>query len=78
MVAIAEEVDFQSQQIQYKQAQVYTWTQAQEESQAVWELQRQLEKWHGRCSVCFIRGFYNSRHLIQDCIEKRSYEVQSG
>jgi RecQ family ATP-dependent DNA helicase len=76
IIGIAEEVDFQSQQTQYKQAQAYAQTQAQEESQAAWELERQLEEWVGRCPVCFIRGFPESQHSIVDCIEEGAEEVR--
>jgi hypothetical protein len=76
MIAIVEEVDFQSQQMQYKRDQAYAQSQAQEESRAVWELEQELEEWVGRCAVCFIRGFPESRHSIIDCVEEGAEEVR--
>jgi hypothetical protein len=76
MIAIAEAVDFQSQQMQYKRDQAYAQSQAQEESRAVWELEQQLEQWVGRCAVCFIRGFPESKHSIIDCVEEGAKEVR--
>lgn len=76
MIGIAEEVEFQSQQAQYKRDQAYAQSQAQGESRAVWELEQQLEEWVGRCPVCFIRGFPESKHSIIDCIEEGAQEVR--
>ena len=76
MVAIAEAVEFQSQQEKYKQDQAYANRQAQDESRAVWELERQLEEWIGRCPVCFIRGFPESKHSIIDCVAEGAKEVR--
>ena len=76
MIAIAEEVEFQSQEAQHKRDQAYAQLQAQEESRAVWELERQLEEWVGRCPVCFIRGFPESKHSIIHCVEEGAQEVR--
>ena len=53
--SIVEEVEFQNQQTQYKQAQAYAQSQAQEECWATWELEQQLEEWGGQCPLCFIK-----------------------
>jgi hypothetical protein len=74
--AITEELDFQRQQMQRRQAQAYAQNQAQAESQAAWELERQLTEWVGRCPICFIRGFPESRHSIIDCVEEGAAEVR--
>jgi hypothetical protein len=76
MMAMVEEADFQSQQMQNRQARAYAENQAREESQAVWELERQLEEWVGRCPVCFIREFPESKHSIIDCVEEGAKEVR--
>jgi RecQ family ATP-dependent DNA helicase len=78
MIAIAEEVEFQSQQARYRRDQAYAQLQAQEDSRAVWELERQLEEWVGRCPVCFIRGFPESKHSIISCVEDGAKEVKDN
>jgi len=75
--SIAEEVEFQIQQNQYKQAQAYAQSQEQKESRAAWELERQLEEWKGRCPLCFING-HDSRHSIDDCVQRGSGDIQKG
>jgi RecQ family ATP-dependent DNA helicase len=72
----AEERDFQRQQMQRKGAQAYAQIQAQADSRAVWELEQQLREWVGRCPVCFIRGFSESKHSIIDCVEEGAAEVR--
>jgi hypothetical protein len=74
--AIVEEVDFQRQQMQRRQAQAYARNQAQAECQAAWELEQKLTEWVGRCPVCFIRGFPESGHSIIDCVEEGAVEVR--
>ena len=75
-ITVAEDVDFQPQQLQRKQAQAYAQNQARAESQAAWELEQQLKEWVGRCPVCFIRGFPESKHSIVDCVEEGAAEVR--
>jgi hypothetical protein len=62
--------------MQRRQAQAYAQNQAKAESQAAWELEQQLAEWVGRCPVCFIRGFPESKHSIIDCVEEGAVEVR--
>jgi hypothetical protein len=62
--------------MQRRQAQAYAQNKAKAESQAAWELEQELTEWAGRCLVCFIRGFSESRHSIIDCVEEGAAEVR--
>jgi superfamily II DNA helicase RecQ len=69
-ISTADRFEFQRQQSQQEAGQASTRAQVQGESQDVYDLVRQLERWVGQCPLCVImggRGGQRSSHSISEC-----------
>jgi hypothetical protein len=67
-ISVRDRFEFQSQQRQHEAEQVQTRTEVRDESQGVYELERQLERWVGQCPLCVIKGVGQEvRHSISEC-----------
>jgi len=75
-VSMADRFEFQSQQRQHAASQAHTRAQVRAESQDVYDLERRLEWWVGRCPVCVVEGEPDSRHPISECQQEKAEGIQ--
>jgi len=78
LITIADQYEYKAQQAEREQQRKSIQRQNQQEGHEVWELERQLEEWSGRCALCFIRGHKDSRHSINNCVQRGSSEIRKG
>jgi RecQ family ATP-dependent DNA helicase len=78
-ITAADRAEFQSQQDQRKQQRTRVEEQNRQEGQDVWELERQLGKWVGKCAVCYIRHCQGNEvdfsHSLDDCSDTEQKAV---
>ena len=75
-ISTADRFEFQRQQCQQKAGQAYTRAQVQGESQDVYDLERQLERWVGKCPLCVIIGRRGISHSISECQQEDAHKVR--
>jgi len=76
IITAVEQDAFEEQQHERRQQRIRIQAQVCHENQTAWDLERQLDKWMGKCTLCYIRqqqgqhigtDHGDDRHSLQEC-----------